>query len=50
VLKIRHKKEVVDGFQALYVSEDEINSILEDTYPANDEDPHIQTILNLLPS
>jgi SpoVK/Ycf46/Vps4 family AAA+-type ATPase len=45
VLKIRQKKEVVDGFQGLYVSDEEINSILEDTYPANDEDPHIQTII-----
>jgi SpoVK/Ycf46/Vps4 family AAA+-type ATPase len=48
VLKIRHKKEVVDGFQGLYVSEDEINTILDDTYPANDEDQHIQTIIELI--
>jgi uncharacterized coiled-coil DUF342 family protein len=45
VLKIRQKKEVVDGFQGLYVSEEEINSILEDAYPANDEDQHIQTLI-----
>nr|CBH39166.1 conserved hypothetical protein, AAA ATPase family [uncultured archaeon] len=46
VLKIRSKKEVVDGFQALYVSEEEINTILDDTPPVNeDEDQHIQTII-----
>ena len=33
VLKIRQKKEVVDGFQGLYISDEEINSILDkDTY------------------
>jgi len=48
VLKIRQKKEVVDGFQGLYVSDEEINSVLEDTYPANDEDQHIQTIIELI--
>ena len=45
VLKIRCKKEDVDGFQGLYVTEEEINSILDDTYPANDEDQHIQTLI-----
>nr|QNO51022.1 ATP-dependent zinc metalloprotease FtsH [Methanosarcinales archaeon ANME-1 ERB6] len=45
VLKIRQKKEVVDGFQGLYVSEDEINTILDDTYTANDDDQHIQTLI-----
>ena len=48
VLKIRQKKEVVDGFQGLYVSDEEINSILDDTYPANDEDQHIKTIIELI--
>ena len=45
VLKIRQKKEVVDGFQGLYVSEEEINTILDDTYPTTDEDQHIQTLI-----
>ena len=45
VLKIRCKKEVVDGFQGLYVSEEEINTILDDTYPSTDEDQHIQTLI-----
>ena len=46
VLKIRQKKEVVDGFQGLYVSEEEINSILEDIHTVNeDEDQHIQTLI-----
>jgi DNA replication protein DnaC len=45
VLKIRCKKEVVDGFQGLYVSEEEINTILDDTHTATDEDQHIQTLI-----
>ncbi|NQE45389.1 VCP-like ATPase [ANME-1 cluster archaeon GoMg2] len=46
VLKIRCKKEEGDGFQGLYVSEEEINTILEDTPPVNeDEDQHIQTLI-----
>lgn len=45
VLKIRHKKEVVDGFQALYVSDEEINTILDDTHTATDDDPRIQTLI-----
>jgi len=45
VLKIRCKKEDVDGFQGLYVSEEEINTILDDTYPTTDEDQHIQTLI-----
>ncbi|MBE9593585.1 MAG: hypothetical protein IMF19_08900, partial [Proteobacteria bacterium] len=45
VLKIRCKKEDVDGFQGLYVSDEEINTILDDTPPVNeDEDQHIQTL------
>jgi hypothetical protein len=45
VLKIRCKKEDVDGFQGLYVSDEEINAILDDTYPTTDEDQHIQTLI-----
>ncbi len=45
VLKIRCKKEVGDGFQGLYVSEEQINTILDDTHTATDEDPHIQTLI-----
>ena len=44
VLRIRQKKDVVDGFQGLYISDEEINSILDDTYPTNDGNQHIQTL------
>ena len=45
ILRISQKKEVVDGFQGLYISDEEINSILDNTYPANDEDRHIQNLI-----
>ena len=46
ILRIRQKKEVVDEFQGMYVSDEEINTILDDTYPANDDaDHHIQTLI-----
>jgi len=48
VERIRQKKDVVDGFQGLYVSDEEIDSILEDTYPANDDNQHIQTLNSLI--
>jgi DNA-binding transcriptional MerR regulator len=43
VLKTRQKKEVGDGFQALYVSEEEIDTILDDTH--TEEDQRIQTLI-----
>ena len=50
ILRIRQKKEVVDGFQGIYVSDDEINSILDIIlYPANeDEDHRISTLKGLI--
>jgi DNA-binding transcriptional MerR regulator len=45
VLKTRQKKEVGDGFQALYVSEEEIDTILDDTHTATEEDQRIQTLI-----
>ncbi len=49
IQRIRQKKEVVDGFQEIYVSDGEIDSILGDTYPANDdEDQRIQALRGLI--
>lgn len=44
VRRIRQKKEVVDEFQGLYVSDEEINSILDNPPPANDDDQHIRIL------
>jgi AAA+ superfamily predicted ATPase len=44
VERFRQKKDVVDGFQGLYVSDEEINSILDDTYPTKNDNQHIQTL------
>jgi len=35
-------------FQGLYVSDEEIKSILDDTYPTNDDNQHIQTLNSLI--
>ena len=46
VLKIRQKSEEEDEFRGLYISEEEIDAILYNTYPANDDaDPRIQTLI-----
>ena len=47
-LMIHLQVDMVDGFQGLYISDEEINSILDDTYPTNDDDQHIQTLNSLI--
>jgi hypothetical protein len=45
IQRIRQKIEDVDEFRGLYISEEEIDAILYNTYPANDADQHIQTLV-----
>jgi len=49
ILRIRGKNEDVDEFRGLYISEEEIDALLDNTYSANDdEDPRIQTLKGLI--
>ena len=49
ILRIRQKSEDVDEFRGLYISEEEIDAILYNTYPANDdEDQRISTLKGLI--
>ena len=49
VLRIREKSEDADEFRGLYISEEEIDAILDNTYPTNeDEDQRIQTLKGLI--
>ena len=49
ILRIRDKNGEVDEFRGLYISEEEINAFLYNTYPANDdEDQRIQTLKGLI--
>jgi SpoVK/Ycf46/Vps4 family AAA+-type ATPase len=45
ILRIRDKNGEVDEFRGLYISEEEINAFLYNTYPAPDEDQRIQTLV-----
>ena len=51
VQRIRQKNEVVDGFQGLYVSDEEINSILDPDHaspPGDDDDQSIRILKGLI--
>jgi SpoVK/Ycf46/Vps4 family AAA+-type ATPase len=47
ILRIRGKNKEVDEFRGLYISEEEIDAILYDTYP-HDDDHRIQTLKGLI--
>lgn len=48
VLKVRQKKEVVDGFGGLYISDEEVDSVLDKAHPADSDDQHIQALKGLI--
>jgi len=39
---------VVDGFGGLYISDDEVDSVLDKAHPADSDDPHTQALKGLI--